>query len=130
MKNSSEDPNYFGSGSRGYGTTWSGEGAGAEDYFAPDKNPLEPRYAGKGPKSHGRTDDRICDDVCVRLTDHPHIDATDVQVEVSDGVVTLSGNVHNQDTKQLAEQIASSVMGVRAVHNELNLVPATPLNAL
>jgi hypothetical protein len=40
------------------------------------------RHAGRGPKAYRRSDERITEDVCDRLTQHPHIDATDIAVTV------------------------------------------------
>jgi hyperosmotically inducible protein len=49
---------------------------------------------------------------------------TDISVNVTNGVVTLSGQVKNPENKQKAEQIAHNVDGVGRVNNELQV--ATP----
>lgn len=78
-------------------------------------------YAGRGPKGYRRSDGRIHEDVCERLTDHPAIDATDIDVTVKDGDVTLSGRVESRAVKHLAETMVETVSGVKEVHNQLRV---------
>jgi osmotically-inducible protein OsmY len=79
------------------------------------------RYSGRGPKGWQRSDDRIREDVNERLTDHPDVDASEIEVQVNNGEVTLSGTVEERRAKRLAEDIAESVSGVREVHNQLRV---------
>src|SRR5579862_3687078 len=79
------------------------------------------RFAGRGPKGWQRADDRIRDDINERLTDHPDIDATEIQVQVNQGEVTLTGTVDERRAKRLAEDIAENVAGVKDVHNQLRV---------
>lgn len=79
-------------------------------------------YGGKGPKNWARSDERIREDVCEGLTYHPNIDATEIDVTVKDGEVTLSGTVHDRGSKRLAEDIVEDVRGVKDVHNQLRVV--------
>jgi osmotically-inducible protein OsmY len=79
------------------------------------------RYSGKGPKGWQRSDDRIREDVSERLADHPHIDASEIEVNVNNGEITLSGTVEDRHAKRLAEDIAESVSGVRDVHNQIKV---------
>jgi osmotically-inducible protein OsmY len=76
-------------------------------------------FAGKGPKGYTRSDDRIREDVCDRLEASHDIDASDIEVSVSGGEVTLSGAVTERRLKRLAEDIVDDVPGVREVHNQL-----------
>lgn len=78
-------------------------------------------HRGRGPKGYARSDDRIRDDVSDRLTDDPYVDASDIEVLVSGGEVTLSGTVPIRDWKRRAEDIAESVGGVRHVQNNLRV---------
>ncbi len=87
---------------------------------SPGQWPAGP-YAGRGPRGYRRPDDRIRDDVCARLTAHGGVDATDVEVAVEDGEVTLTGTVEDRAQKRLAGDVAESVPGVRDVHNRLRL---------
>jgi hypothetical protein len=86
----------------------------------------EPRFApgpftGLGPRGYRRSDDRIREDVCERLTRHGLVDASEIECEVSDGEVTLSGTVSTRAEKRLAEDAIETVAGVRDVHNRLRI---------
>jgi osmotically-inducible protein OsmY len=78
-------------------------------------------HRGRGPRNYTRSDDRIRDDVNDRLTDDPHIDASDIEVTVSSREVTLSGHVGSRFEKRHAEDIADSVSGVSHVQNNLRV---------
>lgn len=84
---------------------------------------LEPRvsHAGRGPKGYVRTDERIREDVCERLTYSDELDATQVEVTVQDGHVTLDGSVDSREMKRLAEDLAARVPGVTDVTNGLRV---------
>jgi osmotically-inducible protein OsmY len=79
------------------------------------------QYRGRGPKSYARSDERIKEDVNDRLTDDGYLDATDIDVEVSNREVTLSGEVDSRMAKRRAEDIAESVSGVTHVQNNLRV---------
>jgi osmotically-inducible protein OsmY len=78
-------------------------------------------YRGRGPRNYRRSDDRICDDVNDRLTDHPFLDAYNIDVKVTTGEVLLSGTVKDRFSKRLAEDIAEDVPGVQNVENRLRV---------
>ena len=59
-------------------------------------------------------DERICKKVTDRMVDDTDLDASDIEVGVDDGAVTLSGSVDSLWDKRRAEDIAKSVYGVRA----------------
>ena len=79
----------------------------------------ERRYSGHGPRGYQRSDDRIREDVCDRLTDDPWVDCSDVEVTVRGGEVTLSGSVRDRSDKRRTEDIIEGISGVREVHNNL-----------
>jgi hypothetical protein len=79
------------------------------------------RHAGRGPKGYQRSDDRIREDVCEYLTHHPEIDASEVEVQVKNGEVTLTGTVDRREMKRMAEDAAENVSGVKDVHNQLKV---------
>jgi len=79
-------------------------------------------FAGPGPKGYSRTDDRIREDVCERLSQDDEVDASEIEVKVSAGEVTLEGSVNTRSMKHQAEDIAESVSGVRDVSNNLKVV--------
>jgi hypothetical protein len=77
------------------------------------------RRRGRGPKHYTRSDERIRDDVYDRLMDNAWVDATDVEVKVTNGEVTLTGSVPSRHDKRTIEDIAETVLGVKEVHNQL-----------
>jgi hypothetical protein len=84
-------------------------------------------YSGIGPRNYRRSDQRIYEDICDRLTDHGLVDASEIEVTVTDGEVTLSGSVADRGQKRLAEDMAEDVAGVRDVHNQLRVrAPGRP----
>ncbi|MEA2586935.1 MAG: hypothetical protein QOF33_5020 [Thermomicrobiales bacterium] len=66
-----------------------------------------------------RADADILRDVLSELDRDPEVDATEVGVEVDDGVVTLSGWVESDLKRAAAERAALRVKGVRAVANDI-----------
>ncbi len=78
-------------------------------------------HRGRGPKGYQRSDARIEEDVNDRLTDDPRLDASEIQVHVSNREVTLTGNVHSREARRRAEDIAESVSGVTYVMNNLRV---------
>lgn len=88
---------------------------------SPGYSPSYGPHSGKGPKNYRRSDDRIREDACEALERHPQIDASEIEVEVKDGVVTLRGHVEERRLKRLAEDSIESVSGVRDVRNELQV---------
>ena len=84
---------------------------------APDMGP----FRGRGPKGYTRSDERILDDVNDRLTDDAWIDASDIEVGVTNGVVTLEGTVPDRNQKRRAEDVAADCSGVHDVANRLRV---------
>ncbi|HYP75605.1 MAG TPA: BON domain-containing protein [Polyangiaceae bacterium] len=78
-------------------------------------------YAGRGPKGYTRSDDRIREDVCERLSENDDVDASEIEVQVADRKVTLTGSVENRRMKHIAEDIAESVSGVDDVDNRISV---------
>src|SRR3954453_14579983 len=46
-----------------------------------------PSYRGRGPKNYQRSDERIREDVCERLERDERVDASDLEVNVENGIV-------------------------------------------
>jgi osmotically-inducible protein OsmY len=78
-------------------------------------------FAGRGPRNYRRSDERMLEDVNEQLTQHPMIDATDIEVSIVEGEVTLRGSVDNRSSKRMAEDVAESVSGVKNVRNEIRV---------
>jgi hypothetical protein len=104
-----------GSGSYGGGM----ERQGTSDHG--ERHHWEGRFRGAGPKGYSRSDERIREDVCDRLTEDAHLDASDVEVVVKDGEVTLDGTVGRRQDKRAAEDLAERASGVKHVQNNLRV---------
>lgn len=78
-------------------------------------------HTGRGPKGYRRSDERLQEEVSSRLEHHGEVDASEIEVKVEDGTVTLEGKVDDRRTKRLAEECAESVPGVRDVMNCLKI---------
>jgi hypothetical protein len=83
----------------------------------------EGEHRGRGPKGYRRADARIHDDINDRLTDDPYLNASGIEVSVSEGEATLSGHVLRRDDKRRAEDLAERVSGVIHVQNTLRVRP-------
>lgn len=102
---------------------WAGYGAGwTQGGQAPGARPPEPGpYVGRGPKGYRRSDDRIKEDVCDRLTESGELDASDIEVTVVGGEVTLEGEAQDRHAKLIAEELADGVAGVVDIHNRIRV---------
>ena len=78
-------------------------------------------FTGRGPKGYQRSDDRIREDICEVLMQHGEIDASEVEIEVQNGEVTLRGTVEDRRQKRLIEDVLEEVSGVRDVQNQLRV---------
>lgn len=78
-------------------------------------------HRGKGPRNYKRSDERIREIVCDLLCDDPYLDASDIEVEVKDGAVILTGSVEDRFAKRLAEDLAQNVTGVVNVENKIHV---------
>ena len=81
----------------------------------------EGNHRGRGPKGYRRSDERIKEDVSDRLAEHAYLDASDIEVAVKEGEVTLSGTVTHRRDKRAAEDLAEDVSGVKNVQNNLRV---------
>src|SRR3712207_9196144 len=78
-------------------------------------------HRGRGQKGYQRSDERIREDVNDRLTDDPHVDASEIEVRVENREVTLTGTVNSRFEKRHAEDLAEAVSGVTHVQNNLRI---------
>lgn len=65
------------------------------------------------------TDDRILDEVRMKLATDAEVKGGDLDVTVKDGAVVLKGKVVTDKAKHKAESLAKRVKGVKSVDNEL-----------
>ncbi len=122
----------YGSGAypeRGYGREredWRYRGEGWQ--YGPEREagPFERlrerfrKLTGRGPKGYRRPDERVRDEVCERIA-RSGVNAMDVEVEVENGEVTLSGYAESREDKRRLEDIAEEVFGVDEVHNHVRI---------
>ncbi len=78
-------------------------------------------FSGRGPKDYKRSDERMREDVCDRLSQDDDVDASEISVRVLEGEVVLEGSVETRRQKHRAEEIAADVLGVSDVHNRMRV---------
>lgn len=120
----------YGYGRQGYATGQSGQGySGAQNigfesgagYAGSQRPQTMGQHVGRGPRNYLRSDERIKDDVCRRLTEDPHVDASNIDVSVSDREVTLTGTVSSREERRKAEDCAEQIAGVSHVQNNIRV---------
>jgi hypothetical protein len=75
-----------------------------------------------GPKGWQPSDERIHAVVCEHLSREVALDAGDVTVAVSEGLVTLSGTVADLPTKHAIESLVDRCPGVREIDNRIKVM--------
>lgn len=70
-----------------------------------------------------KKDDEIYDAVRRRLAGDPVVKGGTLEVEVKDGVVTISGIVRTEKAKAKADKVAMKVKGVSKVVNQIKVDP-------
>jgi len=98
-----------------------GQTQGARAPWAKNQRQQMGGFAGFGPKGYRRSDERIREEINDRLTEHDKLDASNIEVSVKNGDVTLTGSVDDRRAKRLAEDVAERVPGVRDVMNQLKV---------
>lgn len=83
------------------------------------------QFRGRGPKGYRRSDERIREDVCECLTEDDRIDASNIDVTVTECEVTLSGTVSSREEKRRAEDLIERLAGVKDVNNSLRVAGRT-----
>ncbi len=73
----------------------------------------------------GDPDDRISDQVRMRLATDPDVKGGALDVTVKDGLVVIKGRVDSDKGKAKATHLAKKVKGVKDVDNELQVGPPT-----
>lgn len=93
-----------------------GEAVG--DLFGTDDRDHERK---SGPRGYQRSDDRIRDQICERLSYARGVDVSDVSVDVKEGVVSLTGSVRERGQKYYIEDLADGTYGVKEVNNDIRV---------
>lgn len=88
----------------------------------PDRQALKQKdHSGKGPRGYQRSDKRILEDVNDHLYLDPYIDASDIEVQVDNSDVVLTGTAEDRNAKRRAEDIANAIPGVKNVENRIRV---------
>ena len=107
-------------GKEGFGSpgenTW-----GGEQFRADRREEQGRRQTNSGPRSRRKPDESLRQEIREILIADPELEATDIEVEVEGGAVTLRGVVADPDARLLAEELVESLSGVREVHNRLRV---------
>ena len=85
------------------------------------KDKMEGPNKGKGPKGYVRSDEKIQDEINDKLYHDSYVDASEIEVSVNAGEVTLTGTVNDKSTKRRAEDLAEEITGVSDVTNNLKV---------
>lgn len=85
-------------------------------------------FRGTSPRGYQRSDERLREMACERLTE-ADLDASDIEVKVSQGVVTLEGSVRARWMKRQAEDIIDDIGGVKDIQNQLRVASGQNSNA-
>ncbi len=89
---------------------------GADHFFE-----VRRRRSRNGPSNVERQDKRVYEDVCQRLADDDRIDASEIEVSVANGEVSLSGKVRSRMAKRRAAFVIEDILGVKDVHNAIRV---------
>jgi hypothetical protein len=117
QRSASQGGGYYGGPSE-----WGGSYAGT--YAGSEAGPRE-NFSGRGPKGYQRSDDRIREQVCDRLTDDASLDASEIEVEVRNCEVVLKGTVRDRQQKRRAEDLVESCSGVKDVTNNIRVAQSS-----
>lgn len=86
----------------------------------------KPDYRGRGPKGYERSDEKIKEDVSDALYRSSEVDASEIEVFVTKGIVTLKGTVNNRHQKRKAESTIENLAGVQDIFNEIHVKSLEP----
>jgi osmotically-inducible protein OsmY len=74
-------------------------------------------------QTQSETDNQLRSAVAKQIDWEPDVTSRDISVAARDGVITLTGFVHNYYEKTAAERAAKSVYGVKAVADDIEVKP-------
>ena len=107
-------------GQEGFGNP--GENTWGEEQFRAERREEQGRrQTNSGPRRRRKPDESLRQEIQEILIADPELEATDIEVEVEGGAVTLRGVVGDSDARLLAEELVESLAGVREVHNRLRV---------
>ncbi len=74
----------------------------------------------------GRSDQRIASDIQAKIVGDQAIAGQNIQVNVAEGVATLTGTVADPASRMLADYDSGTISGVKTVVNNIAVAPAQP----
>jgi osmotically-inducible protein OsmY len=92
-----------------------------EELGSPERRKPGGSHTGQGPRFHRRSDDKIHEEIWELLSNSADLDASEIELHVESGEVTLTGRVDSRDARWLTEDLVNSVAGVREVNNRLKV---------
>ena len=110
-----------GYGEENYREEWAPQGRHTPGTPSDTGSSSRGRFTGRGPKGYRRSDERIRESVSEALARDGDLDASDIEVQVQEGEVTLEGTVPNRWSKRLAEDLTQDMPGVKELHNRLRV---------
>ncbi len=75
---------------------------------------------GAAPKGYKKSDQRLTEDLGELLMNHG-IDCSSVDLQVKEGIVTLTGECSDRSDKHQIEHLAAEMSGVKDVENQLRI---------
>jgi hypothetical protein len=117
---SNNNSNYGSSYGGSYGPSYGSYGQGRSGSFGSGYGSQGRNRQLRGPKGYKRSDERIREDICDRLS-MQDIDSSEIEVTVSNGEVTLAGTVSDRSMKWEAEQVCDAVQGVNEINNQIRV---------
>jgi osmotically-inducible protein OsmY len=98
-----------------------GRATGARDEEGARSATWGPVRRGRAPRDYRRADDRIRDEIIECIVRDTDIDASDVEVQVAVGEVTLVGTVEDRAAKRGLEDVVERIFGVVDIHNNVKV---------
>jgi osmotically-inducible protein OsmY len=82
---------------------------------------MKGQHSGKGPRNYQRSDERLKEIICERLTDDPRVDARELEVEVNNCNVTITGYVADKEMKRRIEDVVEGIQGISNTENRVHV---------
>lgn len=83
-----------------------------------------PRAKRTGPKNYQRSDERLKEHIIEKLMDNSSVDIGNLECDVKDGTVTLSGTVDTRSDRYEIENVVDDVWGVKDITNNIRVKSA------
>jgi hypothetical protein len=78
-------------------------------------------HRGRGPKGYRRSDETIKEDASEALYRSSEVDASEIEIYVEKGIITLKGFTQDRHQKRMAEAAIENLAGIEDVYNEIRV---------